>query len=1515
MNLKKLFSSAAVSTLAIAGIASASNFSDTQGSWVETGGYLDTAIEEGVIDGSKSTFRPNDTINRAELTKMVTVYDNGGDVPTSLDYLSEAGFSDVPSDAWFFNVVNYAAEEGIVSGYSDGTFKPANEMNRAEAVKVITLALEVPSVDVTLPFSDVAETDWFYPYVKNAYGNCIVKGKTSSKFKPADAITRAEAVKVFVESINPGCTDTVNPGTSTPTPTNDGYTQTPEASTPTPTVDPNNPTTPTPVVTTDAKVEVVLSANSPASRSVPKNAYQVPFLAIDVTASNDEDLLLTGLEIQHSGLGTADNIKNVQVFEGVIPRGNDKDISGENDTATLNLQSDPVIIPKGTTKTVFIRADLDSEYETAGEHSLAILDANSITLVGKDTGGVVSNPTGAFPIVGATMSVADINVGDIAVTRKTIADNIVENGTKDVELGAFEVKAGSAEDVYVRTLTVEIEGGLDDGDIENLYVEVDNTRVSDVVAYSANDYVTFNLTSVNSDGVLIEDGSSEDFYIKGDLTGPIDSFSKDPENPNNAGIVVTIDTTSDIVVVGAKYGFGVERTLNGDVTSTPADAYKNSYGLVVAGGDVTFSIDSESADVADDTDGIIFGTLKIENDAEAIEIDGDTYSLYLKVNDDRAEDDLENIRLVDKASGATILGTVDISDDGNDTNNPIELTNFSEDLYLKAGETKEYYIVADTRDNLTEGDTYQFVFSEDGKDISSDTGSISNITVKGQVSDTTSGFDVKPSASISTKVFTLKESGITVTKKTLQSDTYVAGTTNAVLWNGVIKAKNVKNIRVDRLKFDNDVDDTIITPDVKADTSDINGFSIQKKDGDNWVDLEAGVSSNVPVTFSDLDLAGNFDINKGDEVEIRVVAEISDEVTNDAKIELALVETRVKEIEANGSIGDTLSETNYPVADYEATTFTLIDSGSVNVTLDNADTPNNELLIAGTDDNTVAVYKFKADDEDVKVEDLTVEVVDNGKIFDGSSEVNSTASVSETVSASTVHKNDRVTIALDSTETGTGSKFRVRFTSTQSDDTFTTSSYVYEVTGTETGGISGIATDFANTINADTHLTATASGNVITVERTASDTNTTNELNLDNSDLGSPVTISNLAYSTNGGTTWKNSVATVDDALADGNTDTGETSTITIGGTVASTDVFTVVISDAITNGTATAMGVAGDATATASAIADAINDAGPTISNGNLSASASGGIVTLTAVETDSTDRNLASFNVSVSISGTTGPLPIPNDKDSVKSVSLYNGTTKLDEVTLNTDGKAIFDDLGWVIPAGDTEQLTVKVDLNNIGTDSSDSAESGHTFTTKLYLDEIKGNDSGDTLTVTDPSNSSSYFIVSNNKLQVSKLSSSTSLSGGNADLLKFKLFDASSDGDRAEVTTLEFDVTGTGASMDLAAGTYELVGGSNTITCDKSSLTATSGTVECNLTNEEISASGTTFTLKTTAIGVSVDNTVTTKLVINSTAPGGSEGVTWTDGGNGSASSANGVSINWIDFGEADESTTYILNTVEN
>ncbi|HIQ56969.1 TPA: hypothetical protein EYG96_02940, partial [Candidatus Gracilibacteria bacterium] len=287
-------------------------------------------------------------------------------------------------------------------------------------------------------------------------------------------------------------------------------------------------------------------------------------------------------------------------------------------------------------------------------------------------------------------------------------------------------------------------------------------------------------------------------------------------------------------------------------------------------------------------------------------------------------------------------------------------------------------------------------------------------------------------------------------------------------------------------------------------------------------------------------------------------------------------------------------------------------------------------------------------------------------------------------------------------------------------------------------------------------------------------------------------------------------------------------------------------------------------------------------------------------------------------------------NAKDAVKSVSLYSNSEELDTVTLNSDGKAVFEDINFTVEAGITTDLVVKVNLNNIGTNSSDTAKSGHTFSTELTLVEAKGTESGEVLDpngVEEDSNgvaidndtvaATSIFLVTNNKLQVAKLDQSTTLAGGVADLLKFKLFDASTDGDRAEVKKITFNLTGN-SGVDLSTGSYELVGGNQVITCSDNfgAGPAVAGAVTCDFSStiEEISAAGTTFVLKATGITVTPDDTVTTKLVVNSSAVG-ADGVEWLDGGDGSETTANGVPVQWIDFGESDESTTYILNVVSN
>ena len=1464
MNLKKLISGASVATLALAGAVSASSFNDVAGHWVETGSFLNTAIEAGIIDGTKPSFNPEASITRAALTKMVAVYDNGGTFPTSVDYLNAAGFADVASDAWYYDVVNYAAEEGIVDG-SKTTFAPARPVNRAEAVKVITLALEVPSVDVTLPYTDVASDAWFAPYVRNAYGNCIVKG--GSNFNPADSITRAAAVKVFVASINPGCKTT----SPTATPVVTGTTV--------PTATPVN-ATPTPVVTTDATVEVVVSQNSPAAQSIPKNAYQVPFIALDITASNDEDLLLSGLTVQHTGLGDADEVKNVQVFEGVIPRGSDKDFSGEDDIATLNLQGDPVVIEAGTTKTVYIRADIKSLTETAGEHAVFLASADSVVLVGKDTGAVVKT-TGTFPIAGATMKVANITIGGITASLEKPSDSTVTVGEKEVEVARFKLEATSVEDVYVSILTLETTGTLDDGDVENFYIEIDGERVSNVVPKSVNDKITFVLTEKDAAGYKIFDGSKKTFVVKADFTGAIDSFQDD-------AFGLFIDESSDITVIGAKYGFGVAKTLTGVSESNITVDYK----IDVEGGDITFVLDSTATDVAEDTDGIVFGTLTITNKAEPIEIDKNGYKFELITTSPTgadASDDLENIKLVSAKNGSTILGAVYASACG--AENCTQLLDWNDDLYIGANETAVFYIVADTKDDLVENSTYKFKLSSSPTPTT--TGGLDAIKVTGQVSDETKGFDIKPAGTLTTKNFTLQEAGVTVTNKALQSDTYVASTKGAEVWKGTIRADNVKDISIERLVFEQTG---------TATGSDLNAYTVQASIDGNWVNIESGLNVTSPFTFSDLDelTAGKFIVAKGEEVEIRVVADIADEVTSNNTVITKLTSVEFQEVETDGTYGDT---TTVPFA-YTASTFTLVDAGTLAVTLNGADTPSNENFIAGASKKTVAVYKVKAEDENVSINDVTVEVVaaaDPAGLSGAAPVIAPTATIATeiTTPASYATTSDKADITLSTTETGVGTIFKVIIPATAdvaADGTVATTpvatEHTYEIVGGKS--LAEMAAEFAAKITTESsRVKAYATNNVITIEQLHYDA----EADADRVADGTLI----LELSTDAGVSFAAAIdSTAGNPVADGPTAIAQVTTFTTTGTLAAgeTVVYTV-------NGTAyatLAAAVTGEANITASTL------------------------TTLTAI--DPADAStLNAFTASAVINAapaTAGALPA-NDADAVKSVALYNGTTLIDKVTLNEDNKAVFEDIDFVVEAGKTEALTVKVNLNNIGTTSADTAKSGHVFTTSLVVDEAKGTESGDVLTLTQPTAPTAFFVVTNNKLQVSKSSQNTALSGTTADLLKFKLFDASTDGDNAEVTSLTFNLAATNVDLSIDATKYELVGGNAEWTCtapaeDGTTGVSKGGDITCTTAgNEEISATGVTFVLKTTGLSGTIDNaSVTTKLTINSTTPNDQTtpvGVTWTDGGNGSEAQANGASVSWIDFGEADEATSYILNTVSN
>lgn len=96
----------------------------------------------GIVGGyADGTFQPTKTVNRAEFTKIVIgarFTDAVAELSTAADRATRlACFTDVDPSAWYAPYVCVAKEKGVLGGYADGTFHPAQAVNLAEALKII----------------------------------------------------------------------------------------------------------------------------------------------------------------------------------------------------------------------------------------------------------------------------------------------------------------------------------------------------------------------------------------------------------------------------------------------------------------------------------------------------------------------------------------------------------------------------------------------------------------------------------------------------------------------------------------------------------------------------------------------------------------------------------------------------------------------------------------------------------------------------------------------------------------------------------------------------------------------------------------------------------------------------------------------------------------------------------------------------------------------------------------------------------------------------------------------------------------------------------------------------------------------------------------------------------------------------------------------------------------------------------------------------------------------------------
>lgn len=174
-------------------------FLDTVGHWAQS--FIAKLYSRGVVSGYDfDTYGPNNSLTRAELSKIAL--NSLGVLAPNVD---EAPFLDVASDSWYAPYVAKMKELGVIEGYSDGTFKPDQTVNRAEAMKIL---LKIKGKDDSEllasynPFSDVNNDSWYAKYVLYAYEEGYVSGyrdeagNLTGKFGPENTITRGEMAKI-----------------------------------------------------------------------------------------------------------------------------------------------------------------------------------------------------------------------------------------------------------------------------------------------------------------------------------------------------------------------------------------------------------------------------------------------------------------------------------------------------------------------------------------------------------------------------------------------------------------------------------------------------------------------------------------------------------------------------------------------------------------------------------------------------------------------------------------------------------------------------------------------------------------------------------------------------------------------------------------------------------------------------------------------------------------------------------------------------------------------------------------------------------------------------------------------------------------------------------------------------------------------------------------------------------------------------------------------------------------------
>ncbi len=146
----------------------------------------------GYPDGS---VQPEGDITREEITSILyRITNHQYEKPF---VATGDAFPDVKVGRWSAHDIEYMADKEIVYGYPDGEFKPSRNLSRAEFAALIFRFTGIEKANIKNQFTDLEETHWAYNEILALTNSGLIEGYPDKTYKPENNITRAEVMTVI----------------------------------------------------------------------------------------------------------------------------------------------------------------------------------------------------------------------------------------------------------------------------------------------------------------------------------------------------------------------------------------------------------------------------------------------------------------------------------------------------------------------------------------------------------------------------------------------------------------------------------------------------------------------------------------------------------------------------------------------------------------------------------------------------------------------------------------------------------------------------------------------------------------------------------------------------------------------------------------------------------------------------------------------------------------------------------------------------------------------------------------------------------------------------------------------------------------------------------------------------------------------------------------------------------------------------------------------------------------------